>query len=613
MLKLSGILVRRIAPALLIFLLSAGIIRAQSSSFTYQGKLVDNNSAANGTYEMEFSLFDSAVGGNQISTTNSISNVTVSNGIFTVRLTFGILAFDGNPRFLEIGVRPAGSPNPFTVLAPRQSVLSTPYAVRSLFAGTADLAADSNQLGGIDAGQYVQTNDSRLSDARNPLPGSANYIQNTTLQQSASNFNVSGNGTLGGTLSANAVNSATQFNIAGSRVLGIGGSNNIFAGTGAGTNNTTGNGNAFFGRLAGTNNTTGINNAFFGFNAGSANNGGGANTFIGVNAGTANVGSSNNTFIGANAGNTNLTSNGNTYLGANSDGGLLVTNSVSIGQKAYVGQSNALVLGSINGVNGATASTDIGIGTSTPSTRLHIKDDNNSGNIAVLIESSFVGGTGIELRNTASGGKDWFIYSNNGSSSCCTLHFVNSTAGEVFGLGTGGGSNGNGFAVVNGDFTAAGTVSVGLMTNGQNTSVCWNSVNKFLGTCSSSIRYKTDLRPFTGGLSLVNQLNPFSFRWKSDGSPDLGFVAEDVAAVEPLLATTNADGQVEGVKYDRISAVLVNAIKEQQAQIEQLQTRIEQQQKQIADLERQITVVKKSNPVRKTKSGRIRKRSNRRR
>ena len=52
-------------------------------------------------------------------------------------------------------------------------------------------------LGGIAADQYVQTNDARLANARDPLPGSANYIQNTQSPQTASNFNISGTGTIG--------------------------------------------------------------------------------------------------------------------------------------------------------------------------------------------------------------------------------------------------------------------------------------------------------------------------------------------------------------------------------------------------------------------------------
>ena len=63
--------------------------------------------------------------------------------------------------------------------------------------------------------------------------------------------------------------------------------------------------------------------------------------------------------------------------------------------------------------------------------------------------------------------------------------------------------------------------------------------------------------------------------------PDMGLVAEDVNAVEPLLTTLNKDGQVEGVKYDRVGVVLINAVKEQQAQIEAQQKQIEFQQKQI--------------------------------
>jgi hypothetical protein len=57
-----------------------------------------------------------------------------------------------------------------------------------------------------------------------------------------------------------------------------------------------------------------------------------------------------------------------------------------------------------------------------------------------------------------------------------------------------------------------------------------------------------------------------------------------VAAVEPLLVTHNSSGQVEGVKYDRLSAVFINAFKEQQAQIERQQAKGNQQQDEIAGL-----------------------------
>ena len=66
---------------------------------------------------------------------------------------------------------------------------------------------------------------------------------------------------------------------------------------------------------------------------------------------------------------------------------------------------------------------------------------------------------------------------------------------------------------------------------------------------------------------------------------DLGLGAEDVEKVEPLLVTYNTQGQVEGVKYDRIAVVLLNAVKEQQTLIAKLEQQLKQQRS--ASLEQQ--------------------------
>ena len=125
-------------------------IAAQTTAFTYQGTLTDSGNPANGTYEMEFKLFDTAtVGtGTQQGSTVTVSNVTVTNGIFTVTLDFGANVFDGTASFLEIGVRPAGSPNPHTILSPRQAITSVPYALQTV---------NAQQLGGLAATRYVAT------------------------------------------------------------------------------------------------------------------------------------------------------------------------------------------------------------------------------------------------------------------------------------------------------------------------------------------------------------------------------------------------------------------------------------------------------------------------
>src|SRR5437588_7710598 len=308
----------------LAILLSASTAFAQTSSFTYQGRLTDGGTAANGNYDLQFALFDSLSGGAQVGSTQTLNTVAVSNGVFTVSLDFGANSFPGANRFLEISARPTGGS--FTLLTPRQQVTSTPYASRSANASSADTATNATnatnaatatnatQLGGIAASQYVQTNDSRLSDARPPTPGSSNYIQNTASAQASSNFNISGNGTAGGTLSGNLVNATTQYNLNGSRILSNAGMDNLFAGTSAGAANTTGLANTFFGSQAGQSNTIRCCNAFFGSLAGQSNTNGDHNAFFGYNAGQRTDGSE-NAFFGADAALFNITGGGNAFFG----------------------------------------------------------------------------------------------------------------------------------------------------------------------------------------------------------------------------------------------------------------------------------------------------------
>ncbi len=178
------------------------------------------------------------------------------------------------------------------------------------------------------------------------LPGSNNYIQNSMTQQGSTNFNISGNGTAGGTLSANAINAVTQYNIGGNRVLTTAGSSNLFAGISAGNGNTTGSSNAFFGNSAGTQNSSGSSNSYFGANAGAASTSGGSNTFIGASAGSGNGIGANNSFFGANAGQSNTIGGNNTVIGANANvGSGTLSYATAVGADAVVSTNNTVVLG----------------------------------------------------------------------------------------------------------------------------------------------------------------------------------------------------------------------------------------------------------------------------
>jgi hypothetical protein len=120
-------------PILMLIVLCAGTVQAQTTAFTYQGRLTDAGSPATGQYDLEFRVFDAAVLGNQLATLQ-LDNVQVTGGVFTVRLDYGGITptlFNGAARFIEIGVRPGGSSGAYTTLTPRQEVTSTPYAIQA--------------------------------------------------------------------------------------------------------------------------------------------------------------------------------------------------------------------------------------------------------------------------------------------------------------------------------------------------------------------------------------------------------------------------------------------------------------------------------------------------
>src|ERR1043166_5023680 len=374
----------RLLFLLAVLVLIVGSISGQTTEFSYQGSLKDGGTAANGNYDFEFALFDMLSGGNQVGPTIARNSVPVANGIFTVKLDFG-LVFPGADRYMEIHVRLAGQPG-ITTLTPRQLIGSPPYSIKAL---AADAATNAAQLGGVTADQYVLTTAPRLTNARAPIPGDGNYIQNQNADpQATSNFNISGSGTAGGTLRGNVVNAATQYNLGSGRILSTLGGNiflgpasgqanttgnqNSFVGSQAGAANTTGYYNSFFGHKAGLSNTSGCCNSIFGWIAGDSNTTGGSNSFFGVDAGNANTTGSFNSFFGTNAGITNTIGSSNTLIGnyANVSGDLM--NATAVGANATVSQSNSLVLGSINGLNNATADTNVGIGTAAPSSRLHV-------------------------------------------------------------------------------------------------------------------------------------------------------------------------------------------------------------------------------------------------
>lgn len=109
------------------------------STFTYQGFIELSGAPLTGTADLRFSLWDADAGGSQIGSTVTVSDVDVSNGLFTVPLDFGTDSFDGQQRWLEVEVRSPAGAGTFTLLSPRTAILATPYALqtRGLFVDAA--------------------------------------------------------------------------------------------------------------------------------------------------------------------------------------------------------------------------------------------------------------------------------------------------------------------------------------------------------------------------------------------------------------------------------------------------------------------------------------------
>lgn len=97
---------------------------AADTTFSYQGELKESGDLATGSYDMDFSLWDAAGGGNQIGAMIMLNRVGVSEGQFVVELDFGAAAFDNAARWLEITV------DGFT-LDPRQKITRSPYSIQT--------------------------------------------------------------------------------------------------------------------------------------------------------------------------------------------------------------------------------------------------------------------------------------------------------------------------------------------------------------------------------------------------------------------------------------------------------------------------------------------------
>jgi len=132
---------------------------AQGTAFTYQGRLTDGGSPANGSYDLRFILYTADPGGNQAGPILTNAATAVNGGTFTVALDFGANILSNTALFLETAVRTNGG-GLFAILSPRQKLTPAPYAV----------FAENVGVGGLAAGAYG--NAVTFNNAANSFSGS---------------------------------------------------------------------------------------------------------------------------------------------------------------------------------------------------------------------------------------------------------------------------------------------------------------------------------------------------------------------------------------------------------------------------------------------------------
>jgi len=377
-----------------------------------------------------------------------------------------------------------------------------------------------NFLTGSSVGQVPQWNGTTWTTAALPSGGVSNVTASAPIASSGgSTPNISLTGTVAVGNGGTGRTSLTANNV----VLGNGTSAVNFVAPGTSGNVLTSNGTTWVSQAASGGSLTGKTNASPTFE-----------TSLGVGAGSSNA-SANNTFIGFDAGNENFSGQDNTFVG------------FEAGQDNNSGQENTAV--------GSSA--------------LHV---NSSGSFHTAVGSSALTLNTTGAENTAVGASA--LFSN-------TTGIRNTAVGLSAGITNTTGANNTflGYDARGATATTNNSITLG------NSSIATLRCQVTTITSLSDARDKTNINNLDVGLNFVNALRPVAFDWNMRdggkvGEHDTGFIAQDLQAAQNttgvnipgLVYSENPDKLEAG--YGKLIPVLVKAIQELSAEVEDLKTKL---------------------------------------
>lgn len=557
---------------------------AVDTAFTYQGVLDDLGVAGNGVYDFTFNLFDRPVGG--VALAPSVSQtLDVTDGLFTATIDFGAGALAGTSRYLEMEVGPKGGAT--TVLSPRQRIRSAPTAVQSAAAALLDDGTVVLQRAASTGSQLLLSNekpDSTFDDSSS----FSQFWQSFTPATEARMHDI------GLVVKENLAPSITGWS--------------LHEGTGAGGSQLA---SGYMDLVLHTSGLTllrfipfeepeleagqaysvvidGANFSFLeipilGPGVGPSSFGGStatwfelyeaapdeARTFIEAD-GTLNISSSRPEIILSKVENTLPAY----FTTAITSGGTEVRWWLGGSFEDYDltyrrgGQNTRLI--HFDGVNNRT-----GISQLDPLVKLHITQSDLGLQSAALHPNETV-----LIENTDAG---LALYSNGGGTFGSFI-----SLGEVDGVGalvdkwsiarrTSGFNNELQFSHGSDPVYSSNTINFALRPDG-------SAFLRGALTQNSTASEKHDVETLTDAIDTLLQLRGVSYTWNHSDKPDIGFIAEEMAEVMPEIVGFDEAGKPIGIDYGRVTALIVEATKDQQRQLDDQARLIEVQQQTVDKL-----------------------------
>jgi trimeric autotransporter adhesin len=276
------------------------------------------------------------------------------------------------------------------------------------------------------------------------------------------------------------------------------------------------------------------------------------NLFVGVDAGVNNIAGRGiqNVFLGNTAGEGNTTGNGNVFSG------------LSAGGSNTSGSGNTFI-GRLAGASNTSGTGNTYIGA-------------NVGFTAAGSNNTFIGSNAGETNTT--GNNNIYVGPLGCDDPCTedsTIH-IGGDNGSIYGPQT------KTFIVGIYGSTSSGGIPVYINSNGR------------LGTTTSSLRFKEQVRDMGDSTSALMKLRPVTFLYKAeyaDGEHTLqyGLIAEEVAKVYPELVAYDKDGQAYSVRYQYITTMLLNEVQKQYHRAQSEAEVIKAQERKIDELEQRLS------------------------